>query len=62
MSETKKGRPPTGDGGQRPSGDSIITDGPTGLRRLEKAMRRILRAGKQLEPPSNTGRGDGKNP
>lgn len=48
MSETKKGQRPTEgeDRSPRPSPDSVVTDGPTGLRRFEKAMRWIFKAGK----------------
>jgi hypothetical protein len=49
MSETKKGQPPTGGEDQSPSPDSVVTDGPTGLRRFEEVMRRIFRAGRQTD-------------
>lgn len=52
MSETKKGpRPSKGEGDQSPSPDRVVTDGPTGLRRFEDAMRRIFRAGKNIDSP-----------
>lgn len=47
MTETKNGqRPSNGDADRSPSPDRVVTDGPTGLRRFEEAMRRIFRTGR----------------
>lgn len=46
MSETKNDPRPISGEDPSPGPDEVVTDGPSGLRRFEKAMRRIFRAGR----------------
>ena len=51
MSETKKNRRRSNEDADENRSPDRVTDGPTGLRRFEDALRSIFRAGRDEAPP-----------